>query len=81
MTDDTDFTVPDSRIDRIKYSITNLWDEFGTTDSPLFGAVWNVSMALVGFIVMVYTDGLVALAGVSWAILHLLAIFKWVVGL
>lgn len=77
-----------SMLDRWKYelsnlraSITNLWDDFGGTTAPLLGLVVNLGLAAIGLVIYWQTSGLIAYAGGTWAILHILAIVKWVIGL
>lgn len=79
MTKDSDISVPDSRIDRIKYSITNLWDTLGRTDKPLLGLVINLGVALICGVVWFYTSGIVAFGSAVIAILSVLAVIRWVV--
>lgn len=61
----------------LRESITNLWEEFGQTESALLGLAINTSLTLVGVAVYLTTDGLLAFAGAVWAILHILAIARW----
>jgi len=79
--DDTEYYTPESRTDRIKYSVTTLWDDFGRTDSAQLGLVINTGLALLGVIVYILTSGLVSYAGIAWAILNIYPVFQWVISL
>jgi len=72
---------PDGKLNQLQYSISNLWDEFGNVDSVGVGLVVNLGLALIGVVIYWQTTGLVAVAGAIWAILNLLGIIKWVLGL
>lgn len=65
-------------LDDLQLSITNLWDEFGSTDSPLFGLVVNGGLAMLGVVVWWATTGWVSFSAGVWAILNLLGIISWV---
>lgn len=78
---DTDFHVPKGKMNQLKYSITNLWDEFGRADSPLIGFLVNGLMIALGIGVYVALSGLAAYVGAVFAILNGLAILKWVLKL
>lgn len=65
----------------IRYSIGNLWDEFGSTDAPLLGLVVNLGLAAIGVLVYSQASGAVAFVGAAWAILNVLGVVKWVFGL
>jgi hypothetical protein len=73
--------MPSGRIARIKYSISNLWDSFGRTDSVGLGVVINLGMVALGIIVYMATTGLLQYAGVVWAIFNAYPLLKWVFGL
>lgn len=68
-------------LDQLQYVIGNLWDEFGSTESPLLGLTINLGLTAIGVLVYSQTTGVVAFLGAVWAILHVLAIGKWVIGL
>jgi len=68
-----------SKIGGLVYSITNLWDDFGSTDRPLLGLVINLGVAAIGVVVYLSTSGLVAYAGAFIAILSVLAVIRWMV--
>lgn len=70
-----------SAIDRLHQSISNLWEEFGSTDSPLFGLVVNGGLASIGVVVAVSTTGVIQFIAGVWAILNLLGIIAWVLRL
>jgi len=74
MTDDN--SIPDGKLNKLTYSITNLWEDFGRTDSLLLGTVVNVALGALGLAVYIAADGLVAFAGAVWAILCGLAILR-----
>ena len=81
MTDDSEFHVPEGKWNQLKYSIGNLLEEWANTDNPILGLVINLGMAAIGVVVWYFTSGIVAFAGGVWAILSILAIVKWVLGL
>jgi hypothetical protein len=72
---------PDGKFNQLKYSVTNLWDEFGNTDSLGFAFVVNTAMILLGVVVFLTFDGLVSYAGAVWAIFNSYPIIQWVFGL
>lgn len=78
MTDDSKLELPDGKLTRLKYSITNLWDDLGRTDSAAFGFLVNGGLALIGGVVALFTTGWIQFIAVAWAILNLIPIFKWV---
>lgn len=59
-------------------SISNLWEEFGQTDSPLIGLLVNGGLAATGVAIALAADGWVTYLGVVWAIINLSGIIKWV---
>lgn len=59
--------------------LRTLLEEYGTADSPLAGLLINGGLAGFGLAIWYATSGLVAGAGLAWALVHLLAILKWVV--
>lgn len=78
MTDsDSDFHVPESRIERIQYSIGNLWDDYGRTDKLGVGIVFNLGMMTAGLLLYLLVDGWLAFVGVVWALLHVYPFIKW----
>jgi len=79
--DTTEFDVPDGKLDKLTYSITNLWDEIGRTDNILFGLVVNVGLALLGVAIYVGTSGILSFLGAAWAMLNALGILRWVMQL
>lgn len=62
-------------------SISNLVSEFGSTDNVQLATALNVTLGLVGVGVWWATTGIPSFVGAVWAILHFLAIFRWVMGL
>lgn len=72
---------PDGKLNQLKYSVTNLWDELGNTDTIGLGFIVNGSMILLGLVVFLATDGLVSYAGAVWAIFNSYPIIQWVFGL
>jgi len=73
--------IPNGTLAKLRYSITNLWDEYGNEESIPVALFINLLFTAVGVGIYLWFDGLVAFAGAVWAILHVLAILKWVVGL
>jgi len=79
MSEESDYAdMPTGRIARIKYSITNLWDSFGRTDSLGLGVVINLSMIALGIIVYMATSGLLSYVGAVWAIFNTYPFIKLV---
>jgi hypothetical protein len=82
MTQDSDYSdMPSGKVARIKYSITNLWDSFGRTDSLGLGVVINLGMVLLGIIVFMTTSGILSYVGAVWALFNCYPFVKWVLGL
>lgn len=83
MTDqDSDFQdMPTGRTARLKYSISNLWDQWGNVDNEWLGAVINVGLAMFGVVAFVFGSGLVSWAGAAWAVLNLVPVIQWVLRL
>jgi hypothetical protein len=73
--------MPSGKVARIKYSISNLWDSFGRTDSLGLGVIINLSMILLGIIVYMATSGLLSYVGVVWALFNCYPFVQWVFGL
>jgi len=73
--------IPNSTLAKLRYAITNLWDRFGQQDRIGIALAVNMLFTVCGILVYSWADGLIAFAGAVWAILHVLAILKWVVGL
>jgi len=55
--------------------------EKGTTDNWKLGLVVNLAQTALGIALYVFTSGILAWAGVILAVLSVLAILKWVLGL
>jgi hypothetical protein len=55
--------------------------EKGTTDNWKLGLVVNTAQLVLGIALYMFTSGILAWAGVILAVLSVLAIVKWVVGL
>lgn len=64
----------------LRYSVQNLWSDFGNTDSVGLGLVINLGLAAVGVLIYAFGSGWVAFVGAVWAILNVLGIVKWVFG-
>lgn len=80
MSDDTSpTTIPTSKRERLVYSITNLVDDFGQTTNPLVGVAVNVGLALPGLVGAYALDGWMAGVALTWAIINLAGILKWVI--
>jgi hypothetical protein len=79
--DESAVEVPNSTLAKLKFSITNLWDEYGNTGSLVGDLFIQLLTAASGITIYLLFDGYVGFAGVVLAILPLLAILKWVVGL
>lgn len=69
------------KLERAQFAISNLWDDFGQTDSPLFGFVVNAGLASIGIVLWAFTTGWLSFAGGVWAIINLLGIVAWVFNL
>jgi len=82
MSEESDYAdMPSGKVARIKYSISNLWDSFGRTDSVGLGVVINLSMIALGVVVYMSTSGIPSYAGAVWAIFNCYPFAKWVFGL
>lgn len=68
--------IPDGKLNKLTYSIGNLWEDFGQSDSLLLATAVNVALGALGLAVYLVADGIVAFAGAVWAILHALAIVR-----
>ncbi len=68
-------------LSNLTLSISNLIDEFGTTESPLVALLINTALAAVGVAAAIVADGWVAYLGIVWAIINLSGIVKWVFNL
>lgn len=62
----------------LQLAISNLWDEFGSTDNIGLALVINGGLAAIGVIAWLALDGVAAYAGLVWAIINLSGILKWV---
>jgi len=78
MTDDND--IPSEKLDRWRHSISNLWQEFGSTENLIYGAVINGLIAAFGILLYMAMDGWVAVVGAVLAAIHVFAIIDGVIG-
>lgn len=62
----------------LQLSISNLWDEFGSTDKIGLALVINGGLAAIGLVVYLAFDGVVAAVGLLWMLINLWGIVKWV---
>jgi hypothetical protein len=66
----------------LRLSLSNLIDEFGQTDSPIFGLVVNLGLAAPGIAVaLLASNPIFQLLGAAWAIFNIYPILSWVFGL
>jgi len=66
----------------LRLSLSNLIDEFGQTDSPIFGLVVNLGLAAPGIAVaLLASNPMFQALGVAWAIFNIYPIVSWVFGL
>jgi hypothetical protein len=80
-TEDVDVDTPSlTSVAGLRYSIQNLWSDFGNTDSVSLGLVINLGLAAIGVLIYAFGSGWVAFVGAVWAILNVLGIVKWVFG-
>jgi len=79
--DESAVEVPNSTLAKLRYSITNLWEDYGRQEQIGIAFAVNVGLTIIGTAIYATADGWIAFAGAVWAILHVLAIIKWVVGL
>lgn len=61
---------------RLRHSVGNLFDEFGSVDSLLVGTILNAAIAVPGVLAWYAFDGVPAVLGAAWAILHLIFIAR-----
>lgn len=82
MSDDTNpyDGMPSGRLARLKYSISNLWDDFGHVDNLAVGVMINLALVLSGVAIAIGTDGWVSMLGVAWAVLNAYPLVQWVIG-
>jgi len=82
MSDDNDFSdIPTGKTARLRYSINNLWDQWGNVDNERLGLVINLGLASFGVLAWVAFSGLLAWAGVAWAVLNIVPVIQWVLRL
>lgn len=82
MSDENDkWDIPTGRFAQLQLSISNLWDEFGQTESIGLALVINLGLAALGMIGYVALSGIPSYIAGVWAVLNLLGIVKWVLGL
>lgn len=80
--DESDYAdVPSGKLTQLKFSISNLWDEYGHTDTLGYAFAVNLSMASLGMVVFLVLDGWLSYAGAVWAIFNSYPIIQWVFGL
>lgn len=79
--DSEQLEIPDSKRGRLRYSVGNLFENFGSTSSPMLGLVVNLGLAAIGLLVYWQTTGIVAFVAGVWAILNALGVVQWVMGL
>lgn len=65
-------------LEQIRFVVGNLWEDFGSTSSALFGLAINVALGSLGVLVYALADGVLAFAGIVWALIHVFAIVSWV---
>jgi hypothetical protein len=73
--------MPSGKVARLKYSINNLWDEWGNVDSIGLGIVINLGLAAIGVLGYVWLSGILAYVAAVWAILNVLPVLQWVLRL
>lgn len=64
----------------LRLSLENLIEDFGSTENPLLGLVINLGLAAIGVVVYLELSGIIAIAGLMWAIINVLGVVKWVIG-
>jgi hypothetical protein len=72
---------PDSSLGKLKFAITNLWDRFGQQDQIGVALAINMLFTVFGILVYIWAEGWIAFIGAVWAILHVIAVVKWFIGL
>lgn len=68
-----------SKLANLRQAARNLVHDFGSTQHWLLGMTVNIAGTLLGIGVWYAADGWLGFLGAVWAILHILAIGKWVV--
>jgi len=83
MTDDENpySDAPSGKLNRLKYAISTLWNDFGRADHMIVGLAVNVALSLVGVAVFILTSGVLSYAGAVWAIINILPVVQWVLRL
>jgi len=80
--DESDFAdMPSGKVARLKYSINNLWGEWGNVDSIGLGIVINLGLAAFGFIGYAFLSGIPSYVALVWGIVNILPIIQWVLRL
>lgn len=78
---DDELDLDNQGLSDLKFSIQTLWERFGNVDSMVVGTIINLLLASLGILVFVATTGWLSYLGVVWAIMNLLPIVQWVLGL
>jgi len=72
-------SIPTESTARLKYSITNLWDEFANVDNLVTGTLLNVAIGLPGLAGWLIVDHWIGLLGLGWFLIHVSAIVQgWI---
>lgn len=67
-----------SKLEQVRYSVSNLFDSFGEASVGV-GLLVSIGLAAPGLFVWLQFDGVVAIVGLLWAIINLLGPVKWVI--
>lgn len=68
------------RLSDLRYSLENLYEDFGSTENPLLGLAINLGLASIGVVAYLELSGVAAIVGLLWAIINVLGVVKWVIG-
>lgn len=71
---------PTTTTGKLRFIIGNLWSNVGQTSIGI-GILINTSLCLVGLVAFWLTTGWLSYVALVWAILNILPVIQWVLGL
>lgn len=69
-----DEAIPTGKLAQLKYSVSNLWDEFGNVDNLVTGTLINLAIGLPGLAGWLMIDHWLSVVGLLWFLMHVVAI-------